>query len=155
MGNLFGWMSDHLWAVWLAVAFGLAALELLTLDLLFLMLAAGAAAGALAALVGGGPVISMIVSIVVAVGMLGAVRPVALRHLKQGPSLRTGTAALVGKQALVVERIDANSGQVKLGGEVWSARPYDSTAVIEPGKTVDVFEIDGATAYVHEVDEPL
>lgn len=152
---MFDWIGEHLWAAWLILAFGLAVVEVLTLDLLFLMLAAGAAAGALAAAVGGGAVISVIVAIVVAVSMLGVVRPVALRHLKQGPSLRTGTAALVGKQAVVVERIDASSGQVKLEGEVWTARPYDSTATIEPGKTVDVFQIDGATAYVHEVDEPL
>jgi membrane protein implicated in regulation of membrane protease activity len=152
---MFDWIGEHLWAAWLILALGLAVIEVLTLDLLFLMLAAGAAAGALTALVGGGGVISAIVSFVVAISMIGVVRPVALRHLKQGPSLRTGTAALVGKQAIVVERIDAQGGRVKLEGEVWSARAYDSTATIEPGKTVDVFQIDGATAYVHEVDEPL
>lgn len=154
MGNLLQWLGDHLWVIWAVVAGLLAAVELLTLDLVFLMLAAGAAAGAVAALLGGGPVISVVVSIVIAFAMLAAVRPVAIRHLRQGPTIRTGVAALVGQPAVVMEQVDPNSGTVKIGGEIWSARPYDGHSTIEPGKTVEVLSIDGATAYVHETEKP-
>lgn len=155
MGNLFDWLGEHAWVAWAVAALVLASVEVLTLDLIFLMLAAGAAAGAVAALAGGGAVISIIVSIVVAVGMLGAVRPTALRHLKHGPRLRTGVEALVGKRALVLDQVDAHHGRVKIGGEVWTARAYDESAVIEPGRSVDVMSIDGATAYVYDVDGEL
>ena len=74
----------------------------------------------------------------------------ARRHLRTPARLRTGTAALVGARALVLERVDGNGGQVKIGGEVWSARAYDEDDVIEPGARVEVMQIDGATALVAE-----
>ena len=70
-----------------------------------------------------------------------------------GPELTLGHAALVGKQGVVVDEVSSQGGQVRIGGELWTARPYDDSAVIEPGAKVDVFEIKGATAYVHKVPE--
>ncbi|WP_020573771.1 NfeD family protein [Actinopolymorpha alba] len=154
MSNLLNWLGDNLWVAWIVVAGLLAAIELLTLDLIFLMLAAGAVAGAGAAILGAGPVISILVAVVFALSMLGVVRPVAIRHLKQGPGVRTGIAALVGKTGVVVEPVHANGGRVKIGGEVWTARPYDDQLTIEAGKTVDVLTIEGVTAYVHESEKP-
>ncbi len=154
MGNLLQWLGEHAWLAWVMAAGVLAAIELLTMNLVFLMLAAGAAAGAVAALAGGGPVIAVVVAIVMSFAMLGVVRPVAMRHLKQGPGIRTGISALVGGTGVVVQRVEPHAGTVKIGGEVWSARPYDEQSVIEPGKTVEVLSIEGATAYVHEAGKP-
>ena len=80
---------------------------------------------------------------------LGVVRPIAMRHIKQPPLLRTGTSALVGRSALVLEEVTAHGGRVRIGGEVWSSRSYDESAVMPAGSTVDVFQIEGATALVH------
>ena len=77
-------------------------------------------------------------------------RPIATRHLRTPARLRTGTAALVGARAEVIERVDGRGGQVKIGGEIWTARTYDEDEVIEPGKRVEVMKIDGATALVSE-----
>jgi membrane protein implicated in regulation of membrane protease activity len=77
------------------------------------------------------------------------VRPIAIRHLKQPPLLRTGTAALVGRTALVLEEVSAHNGRVRIGGEEWSARPYDETLVLPAGTTVDVMQIQGVTALVY------
>lgn len=143
-------MGDYDWVAWLGLAVLLGIVEVTTLDLVFLMLAAGALTGAVVALVGGPLALQVVVALVVAVAMLGVVRPVALRHLRTPASIRTGVAALVGSQGVALERIDARSGQIKLKGEVWSARAYDPTNVIEPGSTVQVVEIDGATAVVYE-----
>jgi membrane protein implicated in regulation of membrane protease activity len=63
---------------------------------------------------------------------------------------RTGVAALAGAPALVLERVDANSGLVKLRGEIWTARSYQPDHVIQPGTHVQVIEIEGATALVQE-----
>ncbi len=79
-------------------------------------------------------------------------RPIARRHLRQPPALRTGTAALVGRSAVVLERIagDTTAGSVRLDGEVWTARAYDEDTVLEPGTRVHVLEIRGATALVSD-----
>jgi membrane protein implicated in regulation of membrane protease activity len=80
---------------------------------------------------------------------LGVVRPLAVRHIRQPPLLRTGTSALVGRPATVTEEVTPLAGRVRIGGEVWSARSYDEAQVIPVGSTVDVFAIEGATALVH------
>jgi membrane protein implicated in regulation of membrane protease activity len=72
-----------------------------------------------------------------------------VRHIKQPPLLRTGVSALVGRPAKVIEEVSDDGGQVRIGGELWSARPYDGSRVIPVGSTVDVFAIEGATALVH------
>lgn len=152
MGDLGEWLGN--WLVWLILGGGLAIAELLTMDFVLLMLAGGALTAAIAAAITGSAVISVVVGAVVAISMLGLVRPFALKHLKAGPHVRMGVDALVGKQALVIERVDAHSGRVKIDGEVWTARTHDPVA-IEPGRTVDVTQIDGATAYVFDVDKHM
>jgi membrane protein implicated in regulation of membrane protease activity len=139
-------VAVHAWVWWLIAAAGLIVVEVLTLDLVFAMLAAGAAAGAAVSAAGVGAQIAAAVLVALA-GVLG-VRPVALRHLRNTPELRTGTAALVGRHCVVLDRVDGRGGQVKLAGEVWSARAYDETKVFEPGADVQVLEIAGATALV-------
>ncbi|HKA96522.1 MAG TPA: NfeD family protein, partial [Streptosporangiaceae bacterium] len=86
---------------------------------------------------------------VAAAAGLGVVRPLAVRHIRQPPALRTGTSALIGKPASVIEEVTALGGRVRIGGELWSARSYDEARVIPAGSTVDVFAIEGATALVH------
>jgi membrane protein implicated in regulation of membrane protease activity len=114
------------------------------------MLSAGAVAAAAAAGLGAPFALQLVIAIGVAIGMLAVVRPIALRHLRTPAAIRTGTDALVGSGAVAIERVDANGGQVKLKGEVWSARTYDPHVVIEAGRNVEVVQIDGATAIVYE-----
>ena len=133
---------------WLIIAAACGVVEILSLDLVFAMFAAGAAAACATAVVTADFLISTGVFGAVSLAMLGVARPVALRHLKQGPDVRMGIDALPGSKAVVLERVDEGHGLVKLAGEVWTARPYDATAVLEPGESVDVVEIRGATAYV-------
>jgi membrane protein implicated in regulation of membrane protease activity len=148
------WIGDNSWALWLGLALVLGTVETMTLDLLFLMLAGGALAGAVAALVGAPFLVAALVALAATAALLGVVRPVALRHLQQPAATRTGVAALVGGRALVLERVDANGGRVKLAGETWSARAYVDDVVIEPGESVDVIEIQGATALVYPSEAP-
>lgn len=144
-----GWFGDHQWQTWLVAAFLLAGFEMATLDFTLLMMAVGALAGCLVALLGFGVAAQVITAVVVAVGMLAFVRPNILKRVHSGPTLESGTGALVGKSALVLERVTAYNGRVKLSGEIWSARTADESQTIEPGTMVSVAEIDGATAVVH------
>ncbi len=154
MQAFWDWLGDNEWSAWLGLAFVFGIIETTTLDLVFLMLAAGAASGALAALFGAPVLLQALIAIAVSVAMLGFVRPVARRHLHTPGNVRTGVAALVGSRGVVLERVDSHGGRIKLAGEVWSARSYDGQSVIEPGTGVDVVEIDGATALVFEADAP-
>jgi membrane protein implicated in regulation of membrane protease activity len=145
------WVQDHAWQTWLIAALLLAGLELATLDLTLLMMAVGAGAASLAAAVGLNVVVQVMVAVVVGVALLAFVRPNIVRRLHAGPTLQNGPEGLVGKSGLVLERVTAHTGRVKLRGEVWSARTFDEATVVEPGQKIGVAEIDGATAVVYPI----
>jgi membrane protein implicated in regulation of membrane protease activity len=137
------------WIVWLILAAVLAVAEVMTTTLAFGLLAVSAAAAAIVGAVGLGLPLQIAAFAVAAGAGLGVVRPLAVRHIRQPPLLRTGTSALVGRSAIVTEEVTPLSGRVLIGGEVWSARSYDESQVIPEGSKVDVFAIEGATALVH------
>lgn len=147
------WFRDHMWETWTALAILLGVAELLSLDLVLLMLAVGAGAGILTALLGLPIAVQVLAAIGTSIAMLALVRPSIVRRMHAGPELVLGHAALVGRQGVVVSRVTGDGGQVRIGGELWSARAYDETAVIEEGARVDVFSIQGATALVHEIPQ--
>jgi membrane protein implicated in regulation of membrane protease activity len=138
------------WVYWMIAAGALAAGEIFTMGFFLGPIAVAALLAAIVALVGAGLALQFVVFIVAAVASLALLRPIARRHLHTPVQLRTGTAALLGARAVVLERVDANGGSVKIGGEVWTARTYDEDSVIEPGVRVEVMQIDGATALVAE-----
>jgi membrane protein implicated in regulation of membrane protease activity len=150
------WLGDHLWAVWLVLAVGLGAAELLSLDLILLMLAVGCFAGALTGAIGAAVLVQVLVAGGASVAMLALVRPNLVKRLHTGPDLKLGHAKLVGRQAVVTEEVTSQRpGRVKLAGEIWSAEPYDDSLTIEPGQTVEVLAIKGATVLVHPADRAL
>lgn len=135
--------------IWLVFGLGLAAAETLTGDLFLLMLSGGALAAAGAAWLFGLPLwADGLVFLVVSVLLLAGVRPVLRRRLAQGPGLPEPVKALEGKHAVVLDQVDQHRGQVKLDGEVWTARAYTEDDVYQPGEQVTVMHIDGATAVV-------
>lgn len=140
------------WVIWILVAVGFGVGELMTTSFFLAPFSGGALAAALVAAIGGGWVATWAVFILVSLLLLWVVRPIARAHLRQPAQLRTGTAALIGRRAIVVERIanDEGVGCVRIDGEVWTARAYDETRVIEAGTPVQVVEIRGATALVTE-----
>lgn len=149
-----GWLGDHLFAAWLLLAVALGVAEMLSLDLILIMVAVGALVGALAAIASFPLALQVLLAAGSSAAMLALVRPNLVARLHQGPDLVTGAKKLLGQQGVVTEELSAHHpGRVKLGGEVWSACPYDESTTIAPGVTVEVFAIRGATAYVHPVGE--
>jgi membrane protein implicated in regulation of membrane protease activity len=137
------------WIVWLIVAVVLGVAELLTTTLAFGLIAVAAVVAAVVGAFHVGLPLQLAAFVVAAGAGLGFVRPIALRHLRQPPPLRTGTAALVGRSAIVLEEVTEHSGRVRIGGEEWSSRAYDESQVIPVGTKVDVMQITGATALVY------
>jgi membrane protein implicated in regulation of membrane protease activity len=139
------------WVIWAIVAVLLAIGEVLTPGLFFLgPVAVAAVAAAVVAAFDVGAAVQLIVFIAGALASLAFLRPIARAHLHMPAMLRTGTAALVGAKATVVQRVDANGGRVRIGGEEWSALPYMDGQVFEAGARVEVAEIKGATALVYQ-----
>lgn len=118
-------------------------------DFFLLMLAGGALATAGLSAVTDFPVWGDAIAFgVFSAALILGVRPIMLRRFGSPPPTPTGIAALEGKRAIVLEEVREHAGQVKLNGEVWTARPLDSTEVYPAGSTVTVMEINGATAVV-------
>ena len=138
------------WVIWAVAAAALAGGEVLTLGFFLGLLAAGAAVAAIAAAAGASVELQVALFVVTSIASIAFIRPIAMRHMRTPARLKSGTAALVGARAVVLERVDADRGQVKIGGEVWTARAYDEDDVFEPGARVDVMKIEGATALVAE-----
>jgi membrane protein implicated in regulation of membrane protease activity len=140
------------WMVWILLAVILAAGEVMTLSFFLAPFAGGALVAALVELAGAGSIVALIAFIVSSGLLLGFVRPIARRHMRMPAQIRTGTAALVGRTAVVTARVDGDEGTVKLEGEIWTARPYDEGEVLATGSRVHVVEIRGATALVSRID---
>jgi len=140
------------WVLWLIAAVVLAVAEVMNLSFFLFPFAIGAAGAAVVELAGGGTPVAVVVFAVLTAVSFGVVRPIARRHLRTPPAIRTGTAALVGRSATVLDRIanDEGVGSIRIDGDVWTARSYDEDHVIEAGTRVQVIEIRGATALVAE-----
>lgn len=138
------------WVIWAVIAMAFAVGEVLTLSFFLGPFAVGALVATAVAALLDATAVELATFLVASALALLVVRPVARRHLRTPPQLRTGSAALVGAKAKVVERVDADGGLIRLRGETWSARPFDDTEVIEPGTEVEVLKIQGATALVTE-----
>jgi len=139
------------WLIWAIVAVLLSVGEIATPGMFFLgPVALAAVAAGIVALAGVGAALQLIVFIGGSVASVLFLRPIAKRHLHMPAALRTGAAALEGTRAVVLQRVDANGGRVRIGGEEWSARAYLEDGVYEPGARVEVVKIEGATALVYE-----
>jgi membrane protein implicated in regulation of membrane protease activity len=145
-------MAD--WLVWLIAAGALAAAEVLTLTLVLGMLSIAAVASGLIAALGAPAAAQVAIFAGVAVLLLAVVRPVARRHRHMPAAIRTGTDALVGTRGTTLTEVTTHGGQVRIGGEIWTARTYDEQHVIPAGSPVDIAQIDGATAVVLPRDLP-
>jgi len=138
------------WVAWAIVSVLLAVGEIFTPGLFFLgPIALAAVAATVAAAVGGAIWVQIVVFGVGSFAALGLLRPIARAHLTMPHAMRTGTAALEGARALVLQRVDSRGGRVKIGGEEWSARSYVPDETFDVGAEVEVAQIEGATALVY------
>ena len=142
------------WLIWVFVAAVLGVVEMTTLTFAAGLMAVAAVAAAVVAGLGGGLLAQALTFAVSSFAVLAVVYPFASRRRVSNGPQHSAVAALAGRPAVVVKQVDALSGQVRIGGEVWSARAYDETLVIPVGSRVAVFEIQGATALVYPKELP-
>jgi len=136
--------------IWLVAAAALGVAEMLTTTHALPLVAIGALGGALTQVLGGDPLLQLAVFVAVSLAGIVLIRPLVVRRLQRRTTFRTGTAALVGQTGYVLADVSPQAGLIRIGGEEWSARPYDEASVIPAGSTVDILQIKGATALVHQ-----
>jgi len=138
------------WIVWLVAACLLGIGEMHQGGFYLAPFAIGALLAAVVGLLGVGLALSSIVFLASSAIVFATLRPVARRHRRLPPAIRTGAAALIGRKAVVLERISnyESVGCVRIDGEVWTARSFDEDEVFDAGERVEVVEIRGATALV-------
>lgn len=150
MNEFVEWVRGNLWAAWGTLALGLAAAELLTLDLTLLMLASGALMGGLTSLVFPGLIwLQVIVAVVTAFATLFLLRPTLLAKVRNAPGYRSSLDTLVGSKGVATTAVTASAGEVKVEGQVWEARPFDPAIPIPAGEDIEVFGLDGITLIVY------
>ncbi len=148
--NLTDWLGDNPWAIWLTLTILLAVAEVLSLDLVLIMLAVGALAGTGVALVA--PDLwwlQILVATGVSVATLALLRPTLLAKVRSLPGYRSSADKMVGSTGVAVSAITRAGGEIKVDGQSWSARPYEPDQVIEEGTEIEVYEVDGAIAVVY------
>jgi membrane protein implicated in regulation of membrane protease activity len=148
--NLTDWLGENSWAIWLSLAFLLGIAEIMSLDLVLIMLAVGALAGAgIAVLAPSVWWLQILVAAAVSITMLFLLRPTLLAKVRSMPGYRSSADKMVGSTGVAISQIDKSGGEIKVDGQSWSARPYSSDVVIEQGTEIEVYEIDGVIAVVY------
>jgi membrane protein implicated in regulation of membrane protease activity len=142
------------WVVWMFLAAVLGIAEVFTLTAVLGMLGAAALITSGAAAIGLPLPLQLLVFAVASTAGLVVLRPIARRQAQQLRIHRFGVEALAGRTALVLKDVDGRSGTVRIGGEEWTARSLDEAQVIPAGTTVNVLQIDGATAVVYPRELP-
>jgi membrane protein implicated in regulation of membrane protease activity len=142
------WSSHTQWLLWLAAALAAGLIEIATVDFFFLMIAGGALVAAVGAGVGVPVPLQVILFAASSSALLFTARPPLKRWAQNTPSIAMNVAALVGREAKVLETVTEKTGQVKLAGEIWTARVEPGEPSLEVGSDAHVVRIDGATAMV-------
>lgn len=142
------WFGDDIWLTWVTLGVIVGLIELISGDLIFLMLGIAAFAAAGTAALGGGEIWQLATFAVVSVALLSLVRPRIVAKIHDGPTLPSGRSGMVGTLAIVEEQVTRHAGRVRIGDEYWSARPVDSEASYDPGEELLIAGIEGATLRV-------
>lgn len=153
--NLTDWLGNNPWALWLTLAALLGIAEVLSLDLVLIMVATGCLAAAGVAVIAPGMwPLQILVAAIVSVLTLLVLRPTLLARVRNMPGYRSSLDKMVGSTGIATAEITRHSGEVKIDGQTWSARTFDANTVIAAGHGIEVYEVDGVTAVVYPVDVP-
>ncbi len=140
------------WVIWLIIGVVLGVAEIFTLSAALGLLGVAALITSGSAAIGLPVPLQLVVFAIASAAGIVVVRPIAARHMRQPQLQRFGVDALAGRTAYVVQEVTGQDGTVRIGGEEWTARTFDQSLVIPAGATVDVIQIDGATAVVYPRD---
>lgn len=133
---------------WAAAIVFFALLEAATAGLVSMWFIGGSLAAFIAALLHASVAVQIILFLVVSGLLLALLRPIARKYIMPKHE-STNADRLIGKQALVTQRVDNlhETGAIKINGVLWTAKSDDGSE-IEAGTLVSILRIEGAKVYV-------
>jgi membrane protein implicated in regulation of membrane protease activity len=144
--------------VWIVAALALFGIEATTVSFVALYFGVGALVSAIAAALGANLAVQLLVFSIVSVAALLSTRKMVTRSLQRVPVVKSNVNSLVGRRGVVTVPITAASGrgQVRIGTEFWTARPYmEDSSDIDAGTAVEILGVEGVTALVIPLDRQL
>ena len=138
------------WHIWIIIGIAFLVWEIFTPGFFVASIGVGAFLAAITSYFGGGATYQIVSLIIGALITFLFIRPLFIWYQKsKGDNRETGTYALIGQTALVLESIknSTNEGRVKIGGEEWKACSSGGDDIAE-GDLVVVEKIEGATVFV-------
>ena len=146
------WISSNMVLFWIICAVVFAILEGIISGLVTIWFTIGGAAAAVAAIWAPIPV-QIVVFFVVSIVLLIFTRPILVKKLKVGRE-KNYTQQLEGKIGLVVEEIKPfHTGQVKVGGIVWTSVGETDQFSAKAGEKIEIVRIEGVKLIVKDISE--
>lgn len=139
-------VTEHMMVIWVVAIIVFVIVEVITQGLTSVWFAGGALGGCIAAMIGVGPLVQVIVFIVLSILLLIATRP--FKKKMDRKIQKTNVETAVGQIAFVEEEIKPGlTGRVKLDGKIWTAKSAGGE-FIPVGQQVKVKEVKGVTLIV-------
>jgi membrane protein implicated in regulation of membrane protease activity len=143
------------WVFWVVAAVVLVIAEATTTAFVAIYFGVAALVTAVVAIAGLPVALQLVVFGVVSVGSMVLTRPALRRATGRKASIRTGVDAMQGRIGVVVRPIaELEPGQVKVGGETWTARSFYDGESIPEGTRIEVVRVEGVTALVISAPSP-
>ena len=134
--------------IWLVIALVMLIIEAFTVGLATIWFAAGALVALIAALLDFSIPVQIVLFLAVSICLLIFTRKIFVEKLKAG-SEKTNVDALVGEKAVVIAAIlPYEMGQVKVGGQVWSARGKNPEETFAENQLVKITAVEGVKLVV-------
>ena len=144
------WILDNFWSFWLIMMLLLISVQVMTGEMTFLLIAAGALTAIIADVLGAPLYIQIIIFAVISLASLIWLRSFDTKRRRNdsGPS-PWSVNRYVGRMGEVTEEVTSSSGLVRIGNEIWSARTF-AAAPIPVETPVIIQQIEGAIVWVAE-----
>jgi len=143
-----------MWILWLIIAGFFFILEMVTSGFLVCWLGVGALLSMILSFFVDSVIAQVTVFAISSIVMIVLTKPLVKKFIEK-ETVPMNKDGLIGKEGIVIETIDTvkAQGQVKLMGEVWSAKSFDEGKVIEKDTKVIVKEITGVKLVVEESEK--
>jgi len=143
-----------MWQIWLIAAGIFFVAEIITVGFLIFWLGVAALITMIVSFFTSNLIIQMTVFVITSAILLFATRPFVDKFANNKKKVPTNVYSIINQEGLVVEDINLieGTGQVKIGGELWSAI-CKGNGTITKGTTIKVVEVQGVKLLVEPVKE--
>ena len=141
-----------MWVFWLIAAGIFFIIEMATIGFLVFWLGIGAILAMLTSFITDSILIQSLVFVITSTLLLIFTRPLVDKFIKVPKEIKTNAYSIIGKKGIVISKINniEGTGQIKIGGEVWSAKSSENEDIPE-NTEIEIVEIDGVKAVVKEI----